>query len=57
MKPIIECFEIGMNEKMLDLLLHCGVQEHAMAELKEVYAEVIRCSAYKGTGPGISGSC
>lgn len=37
MKPIIECFEIGMDEKMLDFLLACGVEEHTMNELKAIY--------------------
>ncbi len=40
MKPIIECFEIGMNEKMLDYLLRCGVEEHSMEELKQIYIDM-----------------
>lgn len=37
MKPIIECFEIGMNEKMLDFLLAVGTEEHTLDELKNIY--------------------
>lgn len=40
MKPIIECFEIGMDEKMLDFLLRCGVEEHTMQELKGIYIDL-----------------
>lgn len=37
MKPILECFEIGMDEKMLDFLLACGVEERTMEQLQNIY--------------------
>ncbi len=40
MKPILECFEIGMNEKMLDYLLQCGTTEHTRDELQQIYKDL-----------------
>ena len=36
-KPIIEMFELAMDEKMLDYLLALGVHEYNVDGLKEVY--------------------
>lgn len=39
-KPIIECFELGMDEKTLDYLLRVGVEEHSVQELREIYIDL-----------------
>lgn len=38
--PIIEMFEVAMDEKMLDYLLKLGTQEYTMAQLEEVYVSM-----------------
>lgn len=37
MKPIIECFEMGMDEKMLDYLITLGTEKYTKEELIKVY--------------------
>lgn len=36
-KPIIEMFNLAMDEKMLDYLLNIGTQYHTKKELKDIY--------------------
>lgn len=40
MKPILEIFDMAMDEKMLDYLLRVGVEEHTMKELKKIYVRM-----------------
>ena len=40
MKPILEIFDMAMDEKMLDYLLRVGVEEHTMKELKKLYVRM-----------------
>ncbi len=40
MKPILEIFDMAMDEKMLDFLLRVGVEEHTMKELKKIYVRM-----------------
>lgn len=46
MKPIIECFEIGMDEKMLDFLLAAGTEEHTIDELQGIYINAFGMDDY-----------
>ena len=39
-QPIIEMFELAMDEKMLDYLLKIGTTEYTMDQLKDVYVEM-----------------
>ncbi len=47
MKPIIECFEMGMGEKTLDFLLAAGPEGYTEEELKELYIRSFGEADYK----------
>lgn len=42
LKPIIEMFNIAMDEKMLDYLLRLGVNEYTIDELKSIYIDMYK---------------
>ncbi len=41
MKPIIECFEMGMDEDMLDFLLAMGTEERTVPQMEELYNSTV----------------
>ena len=46
MKPILECFDMGMDEDMMDFLLEVGPKERTLEELKAIYGKGV------GSQPG-----
>lgn len=40
MKPILECFDMAMDEQMLDYLLTVGTKLHTLDELKAIYGRM-----------------
>ncbi len=40
MRPILEIFDMAMDEKTLDFLIRVGVGERSLEELKDVYADM-----------------
>lgn len=42
MKPIIEMFNMAMDEKMLDYLLKLGTEEYTMDELETIYVDMYK---------------
>lgn len=39
-QPVLELFDIAMDEKMVDFLLQVGTSVHTLAELKEIYYQM-----------------
>ncbi|MBQ3008390.1 MAG: hypothetical protein IJD80_02270, partial [Oscillospiraceae bacterium] len=39
-KPIIEMFELAMDEKTMEYLLKAGQEDHTVPELKAIYHEM-----------------
>ena len=51
MKPILEIFDMAMDEKMLDYLLRVGVEERTMKDLKKLYVRMYGKEDYEKNWP------